>query len=71
MREISKHERDLVVLIAIISILILLLLIGGRMFYYAKDVGYKEACEDFYKGKLKYDLISNQDGSIKEWRRVK
>lgn len=71
MREISKHEREIVVLIATISILILLLLICGRLFYYAKEVGYKEACEDFYKGELKYDLISNQDGSIKEWRRVK
>lgn len=32
MREISKHERNLVVLISIISILILFLLIGARMF---------------------------------------
>ena len=71
MREISKHEREIVVLIAIISILILLFLIGGRLYYHAKEVGYKEACEDFYNGSLKYDLISNQDGSNKEWRRIK
>jgi len=69
MREISKHEREIVVLIATISILVLLLLICGRLYYFAKEVGYKEACEDFYKGELKYDLISNHDGTIREWRK--
>lgn len=33
------------------------------------EEGYLDACKDFYKGKLKYNLIENQDGT-KEWRRL-
>lgn len=32
--------------------------------------GYADACKDFYKGKLKYDLVTNQDGT-REWKKVK
>jgi hypothetical protein len=32
--------------------------------------GYVDACKDFYKGKLKYDLVSNPDGT-REWKKVK
>jgi hypothetical protein len=32
--------------------------------------GYLDACKDFYKGKLKYDLIENEDGS-RVWKKVK
>ena len=32
--------------------------------------GYVDACKDFYKGKLKYDLVTNQDGT-REWKKVK
>ena len=34
------------------------------------EEGYLDACKDFYKGKLKYDLIENSDGT-KEWRKIK
>ena len=34
-----------------------------------KNVGYIEACEDFYHGKLKYDRIVHKDGTV-EWKKV-
>ena len=34
------------------------------------EQGYKDACADFYQGKLKYDLVTNPDGT-REWKRVK
>lgn len=35
----------------------------------AYEKGYLDACKDFYKGKIKYDLIENPDGT-KEWKKV-
>jgi hypothetical protein len=32
--------------------------------------GYVEACKDSYKGKLKYNLVTNPDGT-REWKKVK
>ena len=32
--------------------------------------GYKDACADFYQGKLKYDLVTNPDGT-REWKKIK
>ncbi len=32
--------------------------------------GYIQACKDFYKGKLKYDLVENGDGT-REWKEIK
>lgn len=34
------------------------------------EQGYVDACKDFYQGKLKYDLISNPDGT-REWKKIK
>ena len=34
------------------------------------EKGYKAACIDFYQGHLKYDLITNPDGT-REWKKVK
>ena len=31
--------------------------------------GYLDACKDFYKGKTKYDLVKNDDGTV-EWKKV-
>ena len=31
--------------------------------------GYLDACKDFYKGKVKYDLIEDTDGS-KTWKKI-
>lgn len=31
--------------------------------------GYLDACKDFYKGKLKYDLVKNDDGTV-VWKKV-
>lgn len=35
----------------------------------AYEKGYVAACKDFYKGKVKYDLIENEDGT-KEWKKI-
>lgn len=32
--------------------------------------GYLDACKDFYKGKAKYDLVKNDDGTV-IWKRLK
>lgn len=34
----------------------------------AFDAGYKTACQDFYQGQLKMDLIKNEDGTV-EWKK--
>ena len=31
--------------------------------------GYLDAYKDFYKGKTKYDLVKNDDGTV-EWKKV-
>lgn len=36
----------------------------------AYERGYVDACKDFYQGKLKYDLVSNPDGT-REWKKIK
>jgi hypothetical protein len=33
------------------------------------EKGYIDACKDSYKGKLKYNLVENPDGT-KEWKKV-
>lgn len=33
------------------------------------EKGYLEACKDFYKGKTKFDLVKNEDGTV-EWKKV-
>ena len=34
------------------------------------EQGYLDACKDFYKGKLKYELVKNDDGTV-EWKKIK
>lgn len=34
----------------------------------AYEQGYLDACKDFYKGKIKYDLVENDDGT-KMWKK--
>ena len=33
------------------------------------EKGYLDACKDFYKGKTKYDLVRNDDGTV-VWKKV-
>lgn len=33
------------------------------------EAGYVDACKDFYKGHVKYDLVENSDGT-KEWKKI-
>ena len=34
------------------------------------EKGYLDACKDFYRGKLKYELVKNDDGTV-EWKKIK
>ena len=34
------------------------------------EKGYVDACKDSYKGKLKYELVKNDDGTV-EWKKIK
>ena len=33
------------------------------------EIGYIDACKDFYQGKIKYELVEHADGT-KTWERV-
>ena len=62
----------------VIAIMILFLIATGKEEQREKEKiksdayeqGYLDACKDFYKGKIKYDLVSNDDGT-KTWQKVK
>jgi len=43
---------------------------AGREAKEQYEQGYKDACVDFYQGKLKYNLIEHEDGT-KTWERIK
>lgn len=54
-------------------LILILLIIGWCAGNEAKEQyenGYIDACKDFYQGKLKYDLITNPDGT-REWKKIK
>ena len=60
-------------LLVMVFIILILLIIGwcaGREAKEQYEQGYKDACVDFYQGKLKYDLIEHKDGT-KTWERIK
>lgn len=38
-------------------------------FHTVYEAGYKKACKDFYQGKLKYNLVTNSDGTS-NWKKV-
>ena len=58
----------------VMSFIILIIFIfdwyGRREAKEQYEQGYKDACIDFYKGKLKYNLIEHEDGT-KTWERIK
>ena len=55
------------IVVAIICLLAVCICVLERVEY---EAGYVDACKDFYKGKLKYDLVENPDGT-KEWKKIK
>ena len=60
-------------LMAISVFIVIVCIFGWREDREAKEEyekGYIDACKDFYKGKLKYDLVDNGDGT-REWKKVK
>ena len=69
-----KNNLNISVIILIIGVILILTgFILGIHELAKKDgyeSGYKAACADFYQGHLKYDLITNPDGT-REWKKVK
>ena len=60
-------------LVVMVFIILILLIIGWCARNEAEEQyenGYIDACKDFYQGKLKYDLVSNPDGT-REWKKIK
>lgn len=63
-----------------IVLFVVLLFVAGLVFVIDRGMnniiensyerGYVSACKDFYKGKLKYDLVTNPDGT-REWKKIK
>ena len=62
----------LVILIGIIGAVLITFIIDSQL-KTAKNIsyeqGYKDACKDFYQGHLKYDLVTNPDGT-REWKKI-
>lgn len=65
-----------IVLIAFTTVLCFIVCFNKRaenkrsiIFNQGFEQGYIEACKDFYKGKLKYDLVDNPDGT-REWKKI-
>ena len=56
-------------MIIIIILCILIVLETIKMFKNQYEQGYIDACKDFYQGQLKYDLVTNSDGT-REWKKL-
>ena len=75
---VFKVAFKFIIICLIIAIMILFLIATGeeeqrekeKIKSNAYEQGYIDACKDFYKGKTKYDLIQNDDGT-KTWQKVK
>ena len=59
-----------VVLTVVTGILFIFIEVSDDLVKNSYERGYVDACKDFYKGKLKYDLVTNPDGT-REWKKVK
>ena len=75
--KILKFVLNALLIIGIIFIIFYMLYLSGKsrlenemtMKAKAFEQGYIEACKDFNRGKLKYKLIENDDGS-KTWQKI-
>ena len=57
------------ILVVFLGIL-LAIAVHNHSYKFGYEAGYKAACGDFYQGHLKYDLITNPDGT-REWKKIK
>lgn len=55
--------------ISILSVIMLIIAYYNERVNIQYEKGYVDACKDFYQGKLKYELIENNNGT-KEWRKI-
>lgn len=55
--------------ISILSVIMLIIAYYNEKVNIQYEKGYVDACKDFYQGKLKYELIENNNGT-KEWRKI-
>lgn len=58
------------VLIGVATALFAYIITADNLVKNSYERGYVDACKDSYKGKLKYDLVTNLDGT-REWKKVK
>ena len=65
-KEIKDFIFKTLIVVALICLLAVYISVWAKLGYKA---GYVDACKDFYKGKLKYDLVENPDGT-KEWKKI-
>lgn len=67
--KIDAHIIFIVVFIYVVSLWI----VGHICYAIGKEEeyekGYKECCIDFYKGKIKYDLVKHEDGTV-SWEKI-
>ena len=57
----------------IAALILFAIFIGAAIllsFHIVYEAGYKEACKDFYRGKLKYNLVTNSDGTSETYKRI-
>ena len=59
--------KDIAIHIVVLLVIATIFLIAHKLSYRA---GYEACAKDFYKGKVKVDLIENADGT-KEWKWIK
>lgn len=59
--------KDIAIHIVVLLVITTLFFIVYKLSYRA---GYEDCAKDFYKGKVKVDLIENADGT-KEWKWIK
>ena len=66
-RDIKEERRGY----AFIMFALIIFFVAWTVFIYvaARERGYVAACEDLYRGELKFDLVTNPDGT-REWKRV-
>ena len=59
--------KDIAIHIVVLLVIVTILLIVHKLSYCE---GYEDCAKDFYKGKVKVDLVENADGT-KEWKWIK
>lgn len=65
----NKHIEEATVITALGLFAIFIGVAIFFSYHIVYEAGYKKACKDFYQGKVKYDLVTNSDGTS-SWKKV-